>query len=53
MGLVSVPPGETWEVPGGRTFAVTVTFTAPADNFNVVSITALAPDGWEVQVDET
>jgi hypothetical protein len=32
-------------VHSGETFDVTVTFTAPVDNFNAVSITDLAPDG--------
>jgi len=45
--------GKPEEVQGGRTFAVTVTFISPADNFNAVSITDLAADGWNVTVDKT
>ena len=41
------------QLPGavspGQTFDVTVTFTAPADNFNAVGITDNAPAGWSVQ----
>jgi hypothetical protein len=36
--------------PGG-TFDVFVSFTAPADGFNSIGLTDLAPDGWEVAVD--
>jgi len=36
--------------PGG-TFDVYVNFTAPADEFNAIGLTDLAPDGWEVAVD--
>jgi internalin A len=36
--------------PGG-TFDVFVSFTAPADEFNAIGLTDLAPDGWEVAVD--
>ena len=34
----------------GETFNVTVTFTAPADNFQLVSLTDVAPAGWNVTV---
>jgi parallel beta-helix repeat protein len=37
----------------GETFNVTVTFTAPEDKFNAIGLTDLAPDGWNVTVDET
>jgi predicted secreted protein len=37
-------------VERGKTFNVTVTFTAPADNFNAISLTDNAPDGWNVTV---
>jgi len=40
-------------VQRGETFDVTVTFTAPADNFNSVGLTDNAPAGWEVTVDKT
>jgi parallel beta-helix repeat protein len=36
--------------PGG-TFDVFVNFTAPADDFNAIGLTDLAPTGWEVAVD--
>jgi parallel beta-helix repeat protein len=35
----------------GDTFDVFVSFTAPADEFNAIGLTDLAPDGWEVAVD--
>lgn len=35
----------------GETFDVTVTFTAPEDKFCAISITDLAPEGWDVTVD--
>jgi parallel beta-helix repeat protein len=35
----------------GDTFDVFVSFTAPADGFNSIGLTDLAPDGWEVAVD--
>ena len=35
----------------GDTFDVWVNFTAPADNFNAIGLTDLAPAGWEVQTD--
>jgi hypothetical protein len=38
-------------VERGKTFNVTVTFTAPADNFNAIGLTDNAPDGWNVAVD--
>jgi hypothetical protein len=48
-------PG-TLEVPNetrpGETFDVYVNFTAPADQFNAIGLTDVAPDGWEVQVNE-
>jgi len=37
-------------VERGETFDVTVTFTAPADKFNAISVTDLAPEGWDVTV---
>jgi parallel beta-helix repeat protein len=37
--------------PGG-TFDVFVSFTAPADEFNAIGLTDLAPAGWEVAVDK-
>jgi predicted secreted protein len=37
-------------VERGETFNVTVTFTAPADNFNSIGLTDNAPDGWNVAV---
>ena len=37
-------------VERGQTFNVTVTFTAPADNFNSIGLTDNAPDGWNVAV---
>jgi len=39
-------------VHSGETFDVTVSFTAPVDKFNAVGLTDLAPDGWDVTVDE-
>jgi len=58
LPLVS-PPAPTVDVmrnlpdmtyPGG-TFDVFISFTAPADGFNSIGLTDLAPDGWEVAVD--
>jgi len=40
-------------VHSGETFEVTVNFTAPADKFNAISLTDLAPADWNVTVDET
>lgn len=37
-------------VERGETFNVTVTFTAPADNFATIGLTDNAPDGWDVTV---
>jgi len=37
-------------VERGKTFNVTVTFTAPADKFNAIGLTDNAPDGWNVTV---
>jgi len=37
-------------VERGETFEVIVTFTAPADKFNAISITDLVPEGWNVTV---
>ena len=34
-----------------ETFNVTVTFTAPEDKFNAISLTDFCPDGWNVTVD--
>jgi len=36
----------------GETFDVTVNFTAPVHQFNAIGLTDLAPDGWNVIVDE-
>ena len=41
------------EVEKGETFNVTVTFTAPASQFNLVSLSDLAPGGWNVTVSAT
>jgi hypothetical protein len=38
--------------PGGE-FQVTVTFTAPAANFNAIGLIDLCPAGWTVSVDKT
>jgi len=38
-------------VERGQTFDVTVTFTAPQDEFNSIGLTDLCPDGWDVTVD--
>jgi len=38
-------------VERGDKFNVTVTFTAPADEFNGIGLTDLCPDGWKVEVD--
>ena len=47
-------PGRTLPhtVERGETFNVTVTFTAPADKFNAIGLTDIAPDGWDVTIDE-
>ena len=37
----------------GETFDVTVTFNAPGDDFRLISLTDLAPGGWNVTVNET
>ena len=39
------------QVLPGETFDVTVTFTAPADDFNSVGIADTVPAGWAIQVD--
>jgi hypothetical protein len=36
------------KVMPGQTFNVTVTFTAPGDNFNGIGLTDVAPAGWSV-----
>ena len=41
------------KVYGGETFNVTVTFSAPGDDFRLISLTDLAPGGWNVTVNET
>jgi hypothetical protein len=46
-------PGETDETYAGETFNVTVSFTAPVDDFNAIGMTDTAPDGWTVEVDKT
>jgi len=38
------------DVERGETFNVTVNFTAPADNFFLISLSDLAPGGWNVTV---
>ena len=38
-------------VERGETFDVTVTFTAPADEFNAIGLTDFAPESWNVTVD--
>jgi len=40
-------------VETGETFNVTVTFSAPADNFKSISLIERAPAGWNVTVDKT
>ena len=37
----------------GDSFTVSVTFTAPCDNFNAIGLTDLAPAGWDVATDVT
>jgi parallel beta-helix repeat protein len=37
----------------GETFNVTVTFTAPEDKFNAISLSDFCPYGWNVTVNET
>ena len=41
------------QVVRGETFEVTVTFTAPEDEFNAIGLTDFAPDGWDVTVDRS
>jgi len=41
------------DVEVGGTFNVTVNFTAPADNFFLISLGDLAPGGWNVTVNKT
>lgn len=41
------------QVVRGETFEVTVTFTAPEDEFNAIGLTDFAPDGWGVTVDRS
>jgi len=40
-------------VERGQTFDVTVTFTAPQDEFNAIGLTDFCPDGWDVTVNVT
>lgn len=40
-------------VEQGKTFNVTVNLTAPGDDFRLVSLADLAPDGWNVTVNRT
>ncbi|MBA7504695.1 hypothetical protein ES706_03349 [subsurface metagenome] len=47
---VALMPNQTYP---GDTFDVYVNFSAPADEFNAIGLTDLAPDGWTVQVDKT
>jgi len=37
----------------GRTFSVTVNWTAPQDQFNSIGLTDVAPDGWVVETDNS
>jgi hypothetical protein len=39
-------------VERGDKFDVTVTFTAPANEFNSIGLTDLCPDGWKVEVNK-
>ena len=39
-------------VKPGITFEVTITFTAPQDNFNAIVLHDEAPEGWQVAVDK-
>jgi len=50
---VEAPSGRNLpdSVQGGETFDVFVNFTAPADEFNSIGLTDLAPAGWNVAVD--
>ena len=41
------------EVERGETFNVTVTFTAPANHFSLISLCDLAPEGWSVTASAT
>ena len=49
-------PGETNELYAGETFDVYVNFTAPptspANGFNAIGLTDVAPNGWTVTVDK-
>jgi len=47
---VRVLPGS---VTRGGTFNVTVTFTAPANNFSAITLSERAPTGWNVTVNKT
>lgn len=40
-------------VQGGGMFNVTLTFTAPDNQFNSITLRDTAPDGWNVSVDKT
>jgi len=40
-------------VERGESFDVTVTFIAPADKFNAIVLSDLAPDGWNVTINKT
>ena len=40
-------------VEKGGTFNVTVNFTAPADDFNIIDVTDFCPAGWNVTVEKT
>ena len=41
------------DVERGKTYNVTVTFTAPANQFNLVSLVDRAPEGWSVTASAT
>jgi hypothetical protein len=50
LGTRSFPAGT---LAPGQTFDVTVTFAAPANDFNSIGLTDFAPAGWAVTVDNT
>ena len=57
IALAYPPANPSRVLPGsvqrGETFNVTVNFTAPANNFFLVSLTDLAPAGWNVTINAT
>jgi hypothetical protein len=46
----NITPGETYP---NATFSAYVNFTAPADGYNAIGLTDVAPDGWEVTVNRS